>query len=101
MLNALVAEINTSISIGGFVIPINPYNSVGLIVAVGELFLWTAMELLLTEPPTKEKTTLSDTSTAQSDQDKSGFGVVLKALSYFEIWFPLVQAMVICFGFLL
>ena len=82
-------------------IPINPYNSVGLIVAVGELFLWTAMELLLTEPPTKEKTTLSDTSTAQSDQDKSGFGVVLKALSYFDIWFPLVQAMVICFGFLL
>jgi len=97
--NFLVAEIDTSISIGSFVIPVNPYNSVGLIMVLAELILWLAMFLLLKEPPIKEKSTLLDPTAAQPGQDKSGLGVVLKALTHFDIWFPLAQTLTIMFGF--
>ena len=64
--NLLVAEINTSISIGSLVIPVNPYNSVGLIVAVGEVILWLTMLLFLREPPAKEKSTLKGSNAEQT-----------------------------------
>ena len=97
--NLLVAEINTSISIGSLVIPVNPYNSVGLIVAVGEVILWLTMLCFLKEPPAKEKSTLKGSNAEQTGQDKTGLGVILKALTHFDIWFPLAQGLAIIFGF--
>ena len=97
--NLLVAEINTSISIGSLVIPVNPYNSVGLIVAVGEVILWLTMLLFLEEPPAKEKSPLTGSNAEQTGQDKTGLGVILKALTHFDIWFPLAQGLAIIFGF--
>ena len=47
-------------------IPVNPYNSVGLIVAVGEVILWLTMLLFLREPPAKEKSTLKGSNAEQT-----------------------------------
>ena len=98
-LNTLVAEIDTSITILGTYIPINPYNSIGLLVAANEAILWVVTILLLTDPPPQQKpltAASNDESTTKEEEQH-----LLKALTYFDIVFPVIQQFVLVFNFIL
>ena len=51
-----IAKIDTTIDVLGHTVPMTSTNSVGLVVAVGNLFVLVVTLLFLEEPPTKTKT---------------------------------------------
>jgi len=99
-LNRLVAEIDTSVAItSSFSIPINPYNSIGLLVAFNEALVWALFALFLKDPPSRKEEPLSTSNAGPAPQ--AGLKDILKALTHFDIAFPLVQNFVIMFNFTL
>jgi MFS family permease len=85
--NMLVSGIDTEITIFGSKIPVDPNNSVGLFMLVGEVLLIVLTLLFLQEPPEKE----SATSTKQGElggAEKTEAKGVWYALGYFDIFFP-------------
>jgi len=97
-LNRLVAEIDTSVAItSSFSIPINPYNSIGLFVALNEVLVWAMFALFLKDPPSRKEEPLSTSNVESAPQ--VGLKDNLKALAHFDIAFPLVQNFLIMFNF--
>ena len=89
----LVAEINTEITIFGTTIPVNSYNSIGLIMVLGEIIIATLMLLFLRDPPQQtqahspnnESKKISAAST-DSNSNKKGMWY---AIGHFNIIFPI------------
>jgi len=85
LLNILVSGIDTEFTIFGKTIPLNPYNSIGLLIFAGEVTLVSAMTLFLIEPPEpKENKRESVASIATVGETKG----ILYALGHFDIFFP-------------
>lgn len=55
VVNLLLSELNTTIHIFGFEMAVDPLNSVGILLVVGNFLVLTCVVLLLEEPPEKEK----------------------------------------------
>jgi MFS family permease len=53
--NLLLSQVHTTISIGGTTFNVDPLNSVGLLLALGNTFVLTIVILFLEEPPPKEE----------------------------------------------
>ena len=96
LMNLLVVKIETSISIFNKIVPINPRNSVGLVLAAGELFLSILTSLFLQEPPSKNK---MDNPLEQ--EDATGRRIsgkeLLAAVLHFDLLFPsFIMFVLIC-----
>lgn len=91
----LVSEVDTEFNIFGLRIPVDPNNSVGLVMLAGEVILVILTLLVFQDPPEKEnpKKRKSEVSSASKAEVKG----VLHALSYFDISFP-VFTMFAIFG---
>ena len=100
-LNTLVAEIDTTIEItSNFSIHLNPYNSIGLVVAVNEVVLWLIVALFVKDPPPMKKKSLSpETSVEATTAIEPGLYDIAKALAHFDILFPLVRRFIIVVNF--
>lgn len=94
--NYLVSEINTEWKIFGLTIPLDPNNSIGLIMVGGELILALITFLFFNEPPTKEDKLdkIAAKADASSDSKKESKGV-LYALGHFDIFFPIFTMFVV------
>ena len=84
LINLLVVQIDTSISIHNYTIPLNPRNSAGLVLAAGELFLFTLTMLFLQEPPPKKEKPLSE----NAESSKIGARELFNAVTHFDLLFP-------------
>jgi len=83
--NMLVSEIDTEFQIFGLKIPVDPNNSIGLLMIGGEIVLVVLTLLFLQEPPEKEFQTKRKSETTGAKTEAKG---VLYALSHFDIFFP-------------
>lgn len=93
-LNILVQEINTSVAITpSFNIPINPLNSIGLLLALNEVLLWLIVIFFLKDPPSQKEKSPESVSSEASTKD------ILKALTHFDISFPVIQQFVVLANF--
>ena len=84
--NLLVTEINTEWHIFDVTIPVNPNNSIGLLMVGSEFVLLILTLIFLLEPPDKkndEDAVLKDKD-KQEDDEKIGF---LYALGHIELWY--------------
>ena len=97
-----MSEIDTEFKIFGVTVPLDPYNSIGLVMVFSEVFLTIFMTFFLDEPPTKE-------INEKKNSDKKGNGGknsaseskgVLYALGHFDIFLPIfiMFAMLCNFG---
>ena len=78
--NAFLADVDTSINFLGIEIPLNAYNSVGLLIASFELFGLCLVYFLLTDPPAKT----SEITAVEEDlpkQESGGWAAVLRELT--------------------
>jgi MFS family permease len=92
--NLFLGGIDTEIHIGGSItIPLNPYNSVGLFVAAGQLLVLTICLLFFNEPPTKEEE--AKNGPAMGTVPKAGMKELWHAMSCVEIIVPLIIIFVI------
>lgn len=99
VLNTLVSEIDTSIAItSNFSIPLNPLNSIGLLVAIGEALFWLLAVLYIEDPPPRKIDALASNDSTDTVA-KSGLGDILKAMMHFDVAFPLVQNFIGCFSY--
>lgn len=87
LLNLFVVKIDSSISIFNYTIPLNSRNSVGLILAVGELFLFIVTQLFLQEPPPKKEKPLTVDNNESANQ-VGGWKDILAAVTHFDLVFP-------------
>ena len=93
-LNILVQEINTSVAITPrFNIPIIPLNSIGLLLALNEVLLWLIVIFFLKDPPSQKEKSPESVSSEASTKD------ILKALTHFDISFPVIQQFVVLANF--
>jgi len=88
--NLLVSEIDTEFDIFGIRVPVNPNNSIGLMMVVGEVILVIITLLFFQDPPEKkeDKTTSVDTATTV-DTPKSEAKGFWYAIGHFDIFFPI------------
>ena len=93
LLNTLVAEIDSSIPITStFSIPLNPYNSVGLVSIASETIIWILVALFVIDPPPlKQKSLSSVASTESSTASEPG---LFESMAQFDICFPLIRRFV-------
>ena len=92
VLNILVAEINTSVAItSNYSIEINPYNSIGLFVLLNEVLIWMIFALFLKDPPRSQNNKSLTTSDSEAASSKAGWKDIVKAMTHFDVSFPLVQ----------
>ena len=99
VLNTLVAEIDISIAItSNFSIPLNPLNSIGLLIALGEALFWLMAVIYIKDPPPRKISTLASTDSTESVAE-GGLGDVLKGLVHFDIAFPLIQNFLAMFAY--
>eukprot|EP00584_Thalassiosira_punctigera_P005618 CAMPEP_0172530606 /NCGR_PEP_ID=MMETSP1067-20121228/4291_1 /TAXON_ID=265564 ORGANISM="Thalassiosira punctigera, Strain Tpunct2005C2" /NCGR_SAMPLE_ID=MMETSP1067 /ASSEMBLY_ACC=CAM_ASM_000444 /LENGTH=509 /DNA_ID=CAMNT_0013314849 /DNA_START=188 /DNA_END=1717 /DNA_ORIENTATION=- len=98
--NYLVSEINTEWKVLGFEIPLDPNNSIGLIMVGGELILALITFLFFNEPPAKEEKLDKIAKADASGSTKESKGV-LYALSHFDILFPIFTIFVVMCNFML
>jgi MFS family permease len=84
LLNLLVVNIESSISIFNYTVPLNPRNSVGLVLAAGELFLFILTSLFLQEPPPKKEKPLTE----DTNPTKVGGKELWAAVTHFDLLFP-------------
>lgn len=89
----LVAEINTEITIFGTTIPVNSYNSIGLIMVLGEIIIATLMLLFLRDPPQQTQAHSPNNeskkiSAASNDSNSNKKGICY-AIGHFNIIFPI------------
>eukprot|EP00985_Skeletonema_marinoi_P027282 scaffold22167_cov142-Skeletonema_marinoi.AAC.3 len=102
LMNTLVAEIDMEIPItSSYSISLNPYNSVGLLVAFNEVLIWVIIALFLQDPPPKKEKSLSSATGEDEPATEAGMYDILNALMHFDIFFPLVQRFVLIFNFVL
>lgn len=94
--NLMVSEMNTELKFFGLQLPIDPNNSVGLVMLGGEVLLIVLTLLVFQDPPVKENENKSKRRSTISVTKKEAKGV-LHALSYFDIAFP-VFTMFVAFG---
>lgn len=88
--NLLLSEIDSEITLGGISIPLNPYNSVGLFVALGQLVVLTVSLIFFTEPPTPSKEDKTD-----DEVPKAGMREFWEAVTCIEIVVPMFIIFVI------
>ena len=81
--NLFLSTIDTEMQIGNLTIPLNPYNSVGLFVAAGNLLVLLVTLVFLQEPPEQQK----EMSIRGA---KAGMKEFWEALTCLEIMLPLV-----------
>jgi len=91
--NLLVSEIHTEFHLFGVTIPVNPYNSVGILMVVSEIILLILVLIFLVEPPEKEeddelKKDKKEEEEEKNDTNESKKGVLF-GLTHFDIWFPI------------
>mmetsp|Transcript_3916 Transcript_3916/g.8316 ORF Transcript_3916/g.8316 Transcript_3916/m.8316 type:complete len:550 (+) Transcript_3916:98-1747(+) len=102
LMNTLVAEIHMEVPItSSYSISLNPYNSVGLLVAFNEVLLWVIIALLLQDPPPKKEKSLSSATGEDEPATEAGMYDILNAMTHFDIFFPLVQRFVTIANFVL
>jgi len=102
LVNLLVSEIDTEITLfgGRLIIPLNPYNTVGLIIAGGEILLLIVMLFFLEEPipvnnqkknskKDQRKSIVSVSSSDESATVRTPTLQIVKSILSFEIVFPL------------
>ena len=94
--NILVSEIDTEFHVFGLRIPVDPNNSVGLVMFGGEVLLVILTLFVFQDPPKEENQNQNKRISALSVTKTEAKGV-LHALSYFDIWFP-VFTMFVAFG---
>jgi MFS family permease len=100
-LNILVAEIYTSIPITStYSIEVNPYNSIGLLLALNEVLLWIIFALFLKDPPSRKEESLASATNTEPVAE-ADLKDILRALTRFEIYFPIVQQFVLTANFML
>mmetsp|Transcript_19184 Transcript_19184/g.31432 ORF Transcript_19184/g.31432 Transcript_19184/m.31432 type:complete len:547 (-) Transcript_19184:92-1732(-) len=101
LMNTLVAEIDLSVPITpSYSIHINPYNSVGLLVALNEVLLWIIVALFVKDPPPRKEKSLASATEAEPVSE-AGLYDILNAMTHFDIFFPLIQRFVIVSNFAL
>eukprot|EP00984_Skeletonema_dohrnii_P036901 scaffold38403_cov216-Skeletonema_dohrnii-CCMP3373.AAC.1 len=102
LMNTLVSEIHMEVPItSSYSIPLNPYNSVGLLVAFNEVLLWVIIALFLQDPPPKKEKSLSSATGEDEPATEAGMYDILNAMTHFDIFFPLIQRFVTCMNFVL
>ena len=84
LINLFVVQIDSSISILNYTIPLNPRNSAGLVLAAGELFLFILTSLFLQEPPPKKEKPLTE----NAGLSKIGAKELFAAVTHFDLLFP-------------
>lgn len=92
--NLFLSKIDTTITIAGFSMAIDSLNSVGLLLAGGNLFVMICVILFLEEPPPKEKKlpeALMGMGAAPTPQKNS----MWKAFLNIEIWLPIFILLVV------
>ena len=89
----LVAQINTEVTLFGTTVPLNSYNSIGLIMVLGELIIATLMLLFLCDPPqhipAHAPNTESKKISAASKDSNSNKKGMWYAIGHFNIIFPI------------
>ena len=99
LLNTLVAKVDTELVISSnWSIPVNPYNSCGLIVVIGEGILFVATFLFLKDPAKKVDTTLTNRTTPVK---KAGLKDIWEALTDFDLALPMINLFVMMCSFTL
>jgi MFS family permease len=86
--NLLVSEINTEWHIFDVTIPVNPNNSIGLLMVGSEVVLLILTLIFLLEPPDKKDD--EDAVLKEKDKDKKEDGEktgLLYVLGHFELWY--------------
>ena len=91
--NAYLANVNTTIHLIGFQIPLNPYNSVGLLIAAFEVFGFVLVYFLLPEPSEQEEESTDSDTSVMDDKPKrldSGWKAVFHELTHdIKLFLPL------------
>ena len=91
----LVAQINTEVTLFGTTVPVNSYNSIGLIMVLGEIIIATLMLLFLCDPPqhiqahapnTESKKVSAASKDSNSNSNQKG---IWYAIGHFNIIFPI------------
>jgi len=92
----LVAQINTEVTIFGTTVPLNSYNSIGLIMVLGEIIIATLMLLFLCDPPqhilqahapnNESKKISAASKDSNSNSNQKG---IWYAIGHFNIIFPI------------
>ena len=90
--NLFLSRIDATIIIGTWRIPINPFNSVGLIVGVGQVLVLLVTLIFLREPPEQAKE-LSERA------QQAGLQEFWEAATCFDVLLPLVIVFVMNFNF--
>jgi len=88
--NLLVSEIDTEFELFGLQIPVNPNNSIGLMMVVGEIILVIITLLFFQDPPEKKKeedkmTSATGGADTTTKSEAKGFWY---AIGHFNIIFP-------------
>lgn len=78
--NMYLADVNTSINFLGSEIPLNPFNSVGLLIAFFELVAMLLVYFLLPEPPEKDGAS-DDAAEGEEKLEDGGWVAVFKELA--------------------
>ena len=91
LLCRLVAEIDTEWKVfsNWIVIPVNPNNSPGMIVVLGESILFMATFLFLKDPQTKLE--MGATSKREEPSRKAGLKEIWEALTTFDLFLPMAN----------
>ena len=91
LLCRLVAEIDTELKVfnGWIVIPVNPNNSPGMILVLGESILFIATFLFLKDPRTKLE--MGATSKREEPSRKAGLKEIWEALTTFDLFLPMAN----------
>ena len=105
MTNLLVSKIDTEFYLFGVTIPVNPYNSVGLLMVGSEIILLILTSIFLVEPPEKEKDDNDNDKLTidkkDEDEEKNDHHNeskrVLFGLSHFDIWYATSYATLIVY----
>eukprot|EP00934_Nitzschia_sp_Nitz4_P006452 Nitzschia sp. Nitz4//scaffold41_size133979//106218//107941//NITZ4_003365-RA/size133979-snap-gene-0.133-mRNA-1//-1//CDS//3329551524//6442//frame0 len=90
--NLLLQKINTTWTFGGFSIGVDPLNSVGLLLAAGNMLAATAVYLFLEEPPEKDKK-LVELAAAETGTQSNA--TIWKALLKMDILLPVYILLII------
>eukprot|EP00534_Pseudo-nitzschia_fraudulenta_P000844 CAMPEP_0201128538 /NCGR_PEP_ID=MMETSP0850-20130426/34016_1 /ASSEMBLY_ACC=CAM_ASM_000622 /TAXON_ID=183588 /ORGANISM="Pseudo-nitzschia fraudulenta, Strain WWA7" /LENGTH=520 /DNA_ID=CAMNT_0047397757 /DNA_START=116 /DNA_END=1678 /DNA_ORIENTATION=+ len=98
--NMLVSKIDTEFRVFGLTIPVNPNNSIGLIIIAALLPLIPLFLIFFIEPPTKEK----ESNKRRESEIPNGLNEtkgIWYALTHFDILFPVFTMFVVVCNFML
>jgi len=92
MTNLLVSEIDTEFQIFGLKVPIDPNNSIGLLMVGGEIILIVITLIFLQEPPDRKVNKKGKSDESGPKTESKGF---LYTLGHFNLFFPIFTMFVI------